>query len=292
MVIGQYSRLVDEAFFDKVTGEYFMVDTEAVQNDIERLEQLESNPQISGIERKEVHKLIKDLIKLLGKCKNNYKALKIDIDLKDGIMEHSIPFRNVDRYGIRTDKYLKHMVPIKRKQKKLSKVYIDLNQMADLISFEMLKNDLGYSDKEIELKLKKANLLSANNIEDYFDFSTERPYYMSKIMAIGESEYAEDEVMHDYFELYEFYKDKYIAPVAFSCRYAALFLLEKLKAEFSTVYLCSIYETGLCIMTDADERRIKAFLNEDILIRVAKRKFRVNIPYEFTEYTEEEKQND
>lgn len=158
---------------------------------------------------------------------------------------------------------------------------IKYEQLTNIIAFEMMHKDMGYSHRDMEEILKDYGIITqhqANVLEKLVKL--EEPYKMSKIYKINKSNYRqeEDNAIFDYFQNTLFYTDCYEKPVEYSCRYAISFILDNLLdllREYNVPFtLCASDDISITFLIDKD--KAKEFMKaatEPITVRAFGRLF-------------------
>ncbi len=250
---------------------------EQVQEDIERMNKELLNAK-SKADKENIKNIIKWLERIIAKTDNGELEYSWSYFENNGLKTYPIEVRNIEEYGIYFVDYLK----AKENQKIVRLEYTDL---ANLIAFEMMHRDLGYSNYNMEERLKKIGIVGVYDIRDFLDNieKDERDTYkLSKMLGIENSPYlrADRKKITDYFNIKEFNAKLYREAVEYSCRHAMMLVLEKTmnnlynsKLKFS---LCAITNTEIdIIFEDVNSLNIDEKLVESVIVRIFGRRFEV-----------------
>lgn len=169
---------------------------------------------------------------------DNTSILELSWDKgKDGIYKtYPINFINVPLYKINTCNYIEV-----RSNQRL--IMLDLTEMAEIIAFEFMYNDLGYDSLDIEKELSDCALYYPEDSSYMIDIFREdanplgRMYQLSRDIKVEDSIHLdkEDRVLWDYFGTkqykYRHNSTKYGDVVNYSCNQAALRVLSKINVK-------------------------------------------------------------
>lgn len=223
-----------------------------------------------------------DIVSISWSDKNNW--LSSNIEFKN--------IKNINGFSLNTMNY------IMLGQGELL-VDIDVTEMADAIAFELMRRDMGFSDRDMEDILADCSIIHENSYSKLYNIYKNdkvKPYELSKELKFGESPYysLEDSYLKDYF-LISNYKnpENYNDCVSNSCKIAvskvALNIVESVyKAENSNkrgemdsidrefyMNLIQLSDTSLTFITNMDMMDVKKHI-QPINIRCLGRRFQIN----------------
>ena len=262
-------------YYSKLDTVKIKLDKSVINKDINRL-----NTYLQDTKNKYNKDNLKALIKYLNKIENK-NNLEICWNLRDDIpYSYPVTFINELVYNINTCNYI-------LLDKTESLVEIDLSDLAEIISFELMYEDLGESHASIERKLTNCGILGFENQEHLMNVirennkeSRESVYELSKKLKISESPYfsKQDKTMYDYFLNKQFKVDNYKEVVDYSCKYASAIIMNDIlkNANKLKVSLQPIEIDGrkiVFIINEHDINKLKDRILDDISIRAFGRQF-------------------
>lgn len=254
------------------------INKELVQQDINRLESLKGTIGIT--DDTNINVLIRTLKKMIKSVDDEGSIELCWNKHKDRIIE-SYPIRmfNEVPYGINTCNYIE-LNPGE------NLIMINVQDMADLIAFEFMYEDLGESHESIETLMKDCELLgynSASVLIDKFKAEKDSMYYLSKVMKISECPWVDtsNKVVYDYFNTAKFKADSYNKVVEYSCIFASLViannLIKKCIKSGTKFRLVMVTATTIGIIVETEGRvDIKNELLDSIAIQIFGRQLIVN----------------
>ena len=179
--------------------------------------------------------------------------------------------------------------------KNSSAIRIQYDQLADIIAFEMICKDIGYTHKRIEEELHGTGIITNNSADKIKSLiGNNKPYEISRELSIKNSGYfsEEDGMIYDYFQYMSFSTPTYREPVEYSCRHALAFILnemlDKLKEKDIPFTLCAVEDKSITFIVD--KRKQKEFISiaeETVTIRAFGRLFNTSASCEVLSSTEE-----
>lgn len=251
---------------------------ELIKRDYERLEKdLKDNKYKNKYDKENIKRLVKYLKDINGKL-NNDNIIELCWNIDNNI-PYTYPISLIEEkaYGINTCDY------IELEDERL--VEINLTDMADLISFELMYKDLGESHNSIEELLKPCGVIGYNDpnlLLNYFKDNGDRLYELSKTMRIDSTPYMylETKKVHDYFYTRDFKTKDYREVVDYSCKYASTVILHNIitsgLSSNTMVKPIMNNSTHIAFITDNDtEINIKKKLIDSISIRLFGRRFKL-----------------
>lgn len=262
-------------YYSKLDTVKIKLDKSVINKDINRL-----NTYLQDTKNKYNKDNLKALIKYLNKIENK-NNLEICWNLRDDIpYSYPVTFINEPVYNINTCNYI-------LLDKTESLVEIDLSDLAEIISFELMYEDLGESHASIERKLTNCGILGFENQEHLMNVirennkeSRESVYELSKKLKISESPYfsKQDKTMYDYFLNKQFKVDNYKEVVDYSCKYASAIIMNDIlkNANKLKVSLQPIEIDGrkiVFIINEHDINKLEDRILDDISIRAFGRQF-------------------
>ena len=207
-----------------IVGEIFKlkINRGLVEEDIARLES--QLGKVSRIDDVNIKAILRQLKKLLGALNENEEAEVCWAENRDKLIEtYPVKIFAEPIYGVNICNYLK-IAPYE------TLVQFDLSDMAELIAFEYIHRDINHTQDSIEELMKDCSVVgysSAECLTDMFAKSSEKMYYLSKILRISDSPWLDKETktIYDYFHKREFKADKYGPVVEYSAMTIALILV-------------------------------------------------------------------
>lgn len=245
-----------------------------LDSDIQKLQGI-LNDCKSSYERKDLTKTLNILNKLKAKTVDGKFTILWVIDKNKVLRSYPIDLAEKLTHNIKVTDYIKNfdgMYTLK----------LDYSEALELIAFDMMYRDLGFTREDIEEKLSNIGLTSISPASIILNLlEGESAIEDSSFMKIESSPYATTDaaMCNDYFNIKMFDSGNYKDCVDFSCRYAmtaiASDVLQIINTECSNYNLCSISNNSIYIMLpDNVIRNIKDKI-EQVVIRVFGRKFNV-----------------
>jgi hypothetical protein len=141
-----------------------------------------------------------------------------------------VEFVDVEAYGVRISNYIE----LSCNQKMVS---VDIEDLADILSFEFMYRDLGESHRSVEKLLKDCNIISidsADKLIKFFEKNGDKLYESARHMKIVDTPYRlmDSEEISDYFKTREFRSKTYNEVIEYSCKYAALAVMGSILHRF------------------------------------------------------------
>lgn len=263
--------------FNKLSEVSVNINRELLIKDIEKLKDMLKEPK-SKIDKTNIKKLIVYLEKLLNSLLED-STFELCWEIRDNIPQ-SYPFNLVNEkvYGINICNYIE----VDRNEKL---VQMDMTDLADIISFEIMARDLGETHESIETLLKDCGIIgfeSASLLTDFFRDSGDNIYELSKSMRIEETPYYsyDTKKVNDYFSSKEFSTKEYREVVDYSCRYANAIIANSIIKNCNRcnpdIKLIMLNATNITfIVHDIDEISIKNNIIEEISVRAFGRRFKI-----------------
>lgn len=251
------------------------LNTSLIEDDIYRLSKMHPN---NDSDKKNIEGIIKYLKKLKSKINSDEEYSMIWALDNWKIKAYPIPIVNYPNYGIKASDYIEV-----GKNKVIRLNYIEVFQ---LIAFEMMYRELGYSTEDIEKKLKDVGISVISGAEIVKEFIDEDAINFSQVCKISSSPYASEDgsLAWDYFftamdESRAFEKKRYKEPVERSIDVAIdiiakqimdNFILNKVKFQ-----ICSMSADGLYFLIDDIDNDKIYEIAEPVIVRIFGRKFEV-----------------
>ncbi len=258
-----------------------------IKDDIERLKSDIQSIKNSNITNKEINvmninKVIEYLERLIKKIdKADERGVNIkwafNINRNGGydLISYPIKLIEVPEYNIFTIDYINlSKNECNNTEDKL--VYLDYEELADIIAFDMMFRDLGEDHNTIEDKLDSVGIIASSNCEVLTKHFKDSPYELSKVLYVDNSPYMvlnkNINRIRDYFGKREFKllnDSTYRSAVSYSCRSAMALVVEGiLNSKAEEVGLCSVLDRGIYIMINSsDEDTIVKALSKPVCIR-------------------------
>lgn len=163
--------------------------------------------------------------------------------------------------------------------------YIDFSDMADIIAFELMHRDFGYTNSSIEKILSNCGTICIEDssiLFDFFKFENIEPYKLSKFARIDESPYInfDNKTLSSYFFLdkVKYKGENYSNIVSLSCTEAVQAIMIDMIKLFKNKDLRFIMQgdrSMAFISSDITPDTVREYLS-DTSIRSFGRSFRVN----------------
>lgn len=261
---------------DKLPEFSFKLNTKLINNDIIRLEGYKNDIK-SKYDKKNIDALISYLKKLLKNMKSD-DMYEMCWNMDDKMLNaYPLVLINEPAYNINTCNY----VEIENNQKLID---IDLSELSDIISFEIMFRDLGETHESVEELLKDCGILGTQDssiLTNYFKEIGERPYELSKKLKIEDTPYLsfEKHIVNDYFHSKEFKTNHYRSVIDYSCKYANIIIADDILKNYIqnkvNANLLMLNTTNITfIVYNSNEFNIDTSkLIEDISIRIFGRHF-------------------
>lgn len=259
------------------------IDKNMVEHDITRLKK-ELDNSTNRYDKANIKALIKYLEKLLRNT-NEDGVLEICWNnSKDGIpATYPIKIINEPLYKVDISNYVATAANERV-------ICIDLTELADIISFELIFKELGETHDSIEELLDKCGILSFEDssvLTNRFKENNDKMFELSKDMKVSDTPYmsSEEAELHDYFHTKKFKVNTYKEVVEYSCRYAATLIANNILNNLNTnkinYKLLAINSTNIVFIIDKLENKedYQSFIDE-VSIRVFGRRFIVNTKVE------------
>lgn len=254
------------------------IDLEQVLHDRTRLEK-ELRQEKSSLNKENLRKAIKWLSLIHDKASKEHGLLEYCWSYAEGkgLRSYPIEVRDIEEYGIHFIDYIKADI------QKNKIMRIDYTTLANLIAFEMMHRDLGYSAKDIELILKDIGIISINNPSVLLkEIHKEHinSYMLSKITKANSSPYIllGYRKMTDYFNIGEYSINSYKDAVESSCKHAILLILErtleKLIKEGIEYSICAVTNTEIELIFNV-KKDVDISIAESAVLRIFGRRFEV-----------------
>ena len=209
---------------------------------------------------------------------SNYVKKRSSVDIKwvykDGIVKSTpIELINIEEYGV----YLTDYVEVDNEKM----VYLSYKDVSEILAFEIMHRDLGYTDKEMEELLKDVGIVVVYKAEELTKHFREKPHMLSKVLKIEKSAYIDRETgcINDYFGTKQFNMGWYKDVVEYTCKHAMAIILENLlhsmyvsKVKYKLV---SVSDVGIHIKIN--KKDIDKIVEQDkgVVVRSLGRKFLV-----------------
>lgn len=253
------------------------LDENLIVQDIARLNEMQHNT-CNKYDEKNIDDLKAYLEDLLEQLDNGEIALRWKFK-DERLKSKPVQLINEKVYGIDTCNYIK----LDNKHKL---VEINLKELADIISFELMSRDLGETHESIEDLLKDCGILASVDssiLIDMFNDNNDDMYGLSKNMRVDDSPYIlhDEKKIKDYFGTKKFRINTYKDAVEQSCRYAVLVIMndifKKAVASSIKVNIVMANATNLAFIANCSEEIIREKLLDKITVRAFGRKFMINV---------------
>lgn len=208
--INQQTKFNESLFGNLLKSEPFEVsiNTETIDRDINRLED-----QLKKAKNKYNIKNLKYIIKYLSKTKSKIKDGKIELcwNINRGeLASYPTEIKTHEEYKIDASEY------IELHNEKM--IILDFIDIINILSFEYIYRDLGYSHHDIEEILDSLGItgtVSPKIFVDFFKDEDMSPYYLSKQSRIEDSPHInkESHKIKNYYNTKEFDADSYMMVV-------------------------------------------------------------------------------
>lgn len=249
------------------------VDIDRIESDIKIVQSM-----LKGAQRQRKAKLEEIITSMKNLCNNSrFNTIPLLWYCNNGLV-YSYPgeFRNFEDEGINFIEYVK-------KPNNTTFLRIQYKQLINIIAFEMMYQDMGYTHRQMEEHLDSAGIITQNQADLLLNvFSGEEPYELSKVFKVQKSGYYvdEDDIMYDYFQTSRFETNCYARPVEYSCRHALAIILDELLVQLKdndvAFTLCAIDDKSITFLTDQSDEAIKKFTSiatEPVTVRAFGRQF-------------------
>ena len=233
----------------------------------------------NGINHKEnIKNIIKWLENIIKKSTGGVLEYSWNYIDDFGLKTYPIEVRNIEEYGVYFVDYIKAT-------ENQTILRLDYTELANLISFEIMQRDLGYSDRIMEERLKDigiTGIISSKEFLKRIEKEDRNTYERSKELEVINSRYLREDKrkITDYFNIKEFNSKMYREVVDNSCRHAMMIVLEKLMQNMQNsnmkFSLCAITNTEIDILfEDVSSDKIDDKIIESAVVRVLGRRFEV-----------------
>lgn len=240
-----------------------------------------------AVRKKELDEMYKVLSGIQTNCRNG--SIPILWFCADGLARsYPCELQNFEEDGIDCTNYI-----IRPENSTIMRVTYD--DLDNIIAFEMMNKDLGFSHRKIEELLENVGIMTENPASILLDIiGDNEPYKYSKMYKIGKQAYwSEDEgVMYDYFQTMTFNTKYYKIPVEYSCRHALQFVLDRLidqlRQESVTYSLCGLDDRSITFLIDLKNKQaFEKVVLEPVTIRSFGRMFNTQAKVEEVEGLED-----
>lgn len=250
------------------------INTETLDRDINRLEK-----QLATAKNKYNIANLKYILKYLNKTKKKVCDGKLEMcwDIKDGkLLSYPTEIKTHPEYMIDASEYIEL-----HNEKMITLDFIDI---VNIISFEYIYRDLGYTHHDIEELLEQLGItgtVSSESIIKFFEDEDLDPYFLSKQSRVEDSPHInkESHKIKNYYNTAEFNTNTYHEVVVDSIKSTldiiATEIMKRLAKIDENVRLISIGETTV-VFTIADN--VELNINDvvsDISLRTFGRNFEV-----------------
>lgn len=274
--INQQTKFNENSYGALLKAEPFELNMniETINRDIARLEN-----QLSKAKNKYNIKNLKYIIKYLNRTKSKIEDGKIEMcwNIDNGrLMSYPTEIKTHAEYKIDASEY------VELHNEKM--IILDFIDIINIMSFEYIYRDLGYSHHDIEDILESLGItgtVSPKIFIDYFKDEELEPYYLSKQSRIEDSPHInkESHKIKNYYNNKEFNTDSYMEVIMDSAKLTldiiAAEIVKQLAKKNIDNKLVSIGETTIVLnIKDNTDANVKELLS-DISFRVFGRNFEV-----------------
>lgn len=274
--INQQSKLNEPVYGTLLKSEPFEVNIniETLDRDIKRIEK-----QLKAAKNKYNIANLKYILNYLNKTRNKIKdgVLELCWDLKDNkLASYPTEIKTHPEYMIDASEY------IELHNEKM--IIFDFIDIVNILSFEYIYRDLGYSHKDVEDILDKLGItgtVSSKIIIDFFKSEDLNPYLLSKQSRIEDSPHInkESHKIKNYYNTEEFSTESYHEVVVNSVKITLDIIASELYKKFvkldANTKLVSIGETTIVFNVSDEIELDLADICSDISLRIFGRNFEV-----------------
>ena len=261
------------------------VDLESILNDEKLIQSMIKGAQASR--KKELAEIHKVLSGIQTNCRNG--SIPILWFCADGLARsYPCELANFENDGVDCTNYIK-------RPDNSTVVRVTYDDLDDIIAFEMMNKDLGFTHRKMEELLKDVGIMTQTSADVLLNIiGDNEPYKYSKMYKIGRQAYwnEDDSVMYDYFQTMTFNTKYYKIPVEYSCRHAIQFildrLLDQLRQESVVFSLCSLDDRSITFLIDLNSKpAFEKVVLEPVTIRAFGRMFNTQAKIEEVEGLED-----
>lgn len=264
----------------RLNGEAVCLNPKMIEDDIHKVEVYSKEKSVNSNDARNMKKIIKYLNVLLNAVNpiNHQFVLSWEVNNKRTVSE-SVGLLHFPDYKVQTTDY------IELGDKSL--IRMDYRDVLEIIAFDMMYRDLGYSFQDMEEALKDVGIVAITPAARLLGLLDESPVSLSKHLRIGDSPYAtcDGKMAWDYFGLAEqdgssaFSSGRYIDCVGYSLDVALsiinMHILKTLHSANITVGLCAINENGIYYLADKLSSQKVADTADSVVVRAFGRRFEV-----------------
>ena len=264
------------------------INEDALNRDLQTVELL-----LKNCRSRERRDELKEMARVLKTASSNCRMGAIPIlwySSQKGAYSYPVELRNFENDGIDCATYIE-------KPLNSSVARISFRDAINIMLFEMMHRDLGFSHNDMEDELKDYGIITSNKADKLLSLINdlgEEPFELSKFYKIGQSIYydADDKVMYDYFQNMPIETVYYRQPALISCNCAMSMILDELLDKFKTknvlFTLCAMDERSITFIIDNNSiDKVKSIIQEPVTVRVFGRMFDTFATLDIIEGTEE-----
>lgn len=267
---------VDNRSIDKLLDKYGRVrvklNHQAIKDDIEKIKEI-AEASNKKIYVKNCWRIV-DYLDKLGKVAKNEDAINLAFKYNGKFIESSpIEVRKIHGFNVQTTDYFDVMGK--------SVLTLDYSKLIDAMALDIGYIDMGYTDKEIEDRLKDIGIVATYDSDELGDLLDEKVYSILYGLKIDDSPYvsADNKSMYDYFG--EQIRDRisYMGSLDSSSRktmtIVAMDVMTEAMKHSCNIELAGIYEDSLVILVpdECNTEELSEKLAQPQVIRLLGRKF-------------------
>ena len=247
------------------------ISMDMLNKDIDRINKLSPTNKFDENNIKAIKKYFKDLISNIDE--DNRLEMCWTIDQKTDLPKlYPIQLLNEPIYNINICNCIET-------SERENIVELDLTDMAQMIAYEMMYRDLGYTLDEIEEALYSTGITNNNEPDILMNLiraDGDDPLKLAKTFKIENSPYINiNGSIKDYFGTKEFKADSYKKVVSYSCKYAMAIIADNILKNNPHSNIVLMNETDIALIVESDNEVNIDNVVDDIIIRIFGRKFKV-----------------